>query len=145
MSALPIVELKGGMVLAGSLNIPLIEAFPIAVLGTMFPVPFILLLFKWAVNFFKNVRFIGPFLTKLNEKAHKKAMTLGKFTYISLFIFVAIPLPGTGAWTGSMIASVLGLRIKFSIIVIIFGVLVNAIIMSFAVYGVFDYIITLFK
>lgn len=145
MSALPIVELKGGMVLASSLHIPLIEAFPIAVLGTMFPVPFILLLFQWAVNFFKHIKFIGPFLTKLNQKANEKAMKLGKFTYISLFLFVAIPLPGTGAWTGSMIASVLSLRIKHSIIVIVGGVLVNAIIMSFISYGVLDYIISLFK
>ena len=101
----------------------------------MLPVPFILLFFKFLVKAFKKVKFIGQLLTKLHHHASEKAKTLGKFEYIGLMIFIAIPLPGTGAWTGSMISSVLGLRIKYSLIAIVAGVIESAIIMSILTYA----------
>jgi len=142
---MPVFELRGGIPLALSFGIPLVPAFIISVLGTMLPVPFILVFFKFLVKKFKKVRFIGPILTKLNDKASKKAGTLGKFQYIGLMIFAALPIPGTGAWTSSMAASVLGLRIKYSLIAIFLGVIECAVIMSILAYGLLDYIISVIK
>lgn len=147
ISALPIIELRGSIPLAKLwYDMPLPEAFFVAVLGTMLPVPFILALFKFLVAKFKKVKLIGPFLIWLNDKASKKSEKVEKYKYIyaGLAVFVAIPLPGTGAWSASMISAVLGLRIKHSIIAIFIGVVSCAFIMALFSYGLIDYIISLF-
>ena len=146
ISAMPVVELRGSIPLASLwYNMPLWESFPIAVLGNMLPVPFVLILFKFLVQKFQKVKFIGPILIWLHEKANKKSTKVGgKFKFVALAVFVAIPLPGTGAWTSSMIASVLGLRIKHSIIAIFVGVVACAVIMAVFSYGLLNFVINMF-
>ncbi len=122
MSLLPIVELRGALIYAAAVGIDPMVALPIAVLGNMIPVPFILFLFEKIMEFFSERRFIGPLLRRFWRRAEAKAATIGKYELFGLFCFVAIPIPGTGAWMGTLIATVLKLDRKKAILAILAGV-----------------------
>lgn len=148
ISMLPIVELRGAIPFAAAINtiprITFIEAFPIAVLGNVIPVPFIILFFRYFLKTFRNVKYIGTIFTKVHDKAIKHADKIQKYAYWGLFIFVAIPCPGTGAWTGAVIASVLEMKPRRAFPVIVGGVLTSGLIMGFVSYGLLELITTLF-
>ena len=144
ISMLPIVELRGAIPFAAAINtephITFLEAYPIAVIGNMVPVPFIILFFRYFLKVFRKVKFIGPILLKVHEKASLHADKIQKYAFWGLYIFVAIPCPGTGAWTGAVIASVLEMKLKKAFPTIFIGVVTSGLIMGFISYGLLDII-----
>lgn len=135
ISMLPIVELRVGLPTGMTMGLSFWEAYPISVLGNMLPVPFLILFSKQVVSFLAKKHVCGDFFGKLIRKADEKSKTLGKYELLGLFLFVAVPLPGTGAWTGSLIAAVLRMRLVPALIAIFGGVLGAGVIMGVLSYG----------
>ncbi len=134
ISLLPILELRGGLLAASILGVPWAKAFLICVIGNMLPIPFILLFIKQIFKLLKKVKGLDKIITKLEKKADEKGSKINKSRNIGLFTFVAIPLPGTGAWTGALVATMLDIRMKHSFPVIFIGVITAGIIMSVLTY-----------
>ncbi len=137
VSMLPIFELRGGMIAAKMLDVELIKAFIICYLGNMLPIPFILLLIKQIFKFLRRYKPFEKLITKFEGKAEKNREKIMRGKQWGLFIFVAIPLPGTGGWMGALMASLLDIRFKKALPIIALGVFVAGVIMSLVVYGVF--------
>ena len=131
-SMLPIVELRGALPLAINLfKIPVIKAFAIAFTGNMIPVPFILLLLGPLVRLLSKVATFDRFFKNLFERTRRKSNSMiERYEEIGLLTFVAVPLPGTGAWTGALIAFLFGLDFWKSIVVIGSGVLIAGVIVT---------------
>lgn len=136
VSLLPVLELRGGLIAAALLGIDWTIAFPICVIGNMLPIPFILLFIRKIFNFIKRTNFLhlGKLVTKLDDRALKKSAGVNTASAWGLFILVAIPLPGTGAWTGALVANVLNINIKRSSWIIFLGVIAAGLITSFITY-----------
>lgn len=136
VSLLPILELRGGLIAASILGVPWSIAFPICVIGNMLPIPVILLFIRRIFDFIKRTNFLKmkKLVERLDEKATKKSKGMNSLSLWGLFTFVAIPLPGTGAWTGSLVANVLGVKFKHSFPIIFLGVIGAGLIMSFLAY-----------
>lgn len=139
ISMVPIVELRGAIPVAvgmGMQGTELFWAYVICVLGNMVPVPFIFLFARKILIWGKDKKYIGKFFTFCYNKGEKGGKKLqekaGKGLFIALMLFVGIPLPGTGAWTGTLAASFLDMDFKKSIIAIMCGVLIAGIIMGAA-------------
>ena len=135
VSMVPIVELRGAIPIAESLELNIFLYYPIAILGNMLPVPIIFLFARKVLEWGKDKKIIGKFFTWCLEKGTKGGEKLkqsagNKGIFWALLIFVGIPLPGTGAWTGTLAASFLNLDFKTSISAITLGVLLAGIIMS---------------
>lgn len=136
VSMLPIVELRGGLIAASILHIDFIKAFIICFIGNILPVPFILLLIEKIFYLLKKWKPTKKLVTKIEKKTYKKKDQITKYGYLGLLLFVGIPLPGTGAWTGTLLAVLLNLDKKKSFIFISLGVLLAGIIMSIISYGI---------
>lgn len=134
ISMTPLLELRGGLLAAKFLNVDLRMAFPICVIGNLLPIPFILLFIKKIFNWLKNTRFVKA-INRFEQRLRKKSESILKYETLGLFLFVAIPLPGTGAWTGAGAASLLEMPLKNSIISIFLGVISAGIIMALISYG----------
>jgi len=136
VSMLPIVELRGGLIAAPLLNIPIVKAVVICVIGNLIPIPFILYfitpIFKWL----KKTKLFAPMVQKIEEKSLAKSDKIQKYTFWGLMLFVGVPLPGTGAWTGSLIAVLLGIEPKRAIPPIMLGLLMATAIMCTFTYFV---------
>ncbi|MBO4406530.1 MAG: small multi-drug export protein [Clostridia bacterium] len=145
VAMLPIVELRGAIPYALAMDIPLKIAFPIAILGNMFPVPFILLFFDKAKVWFRNVPLVGKVFAWVDKRAAAKAKGITRLEFLAIILFVAIPLPGTGAWTGSVIATALGMKLRKSIPAVLIGVLIAGLVVSLLSYGLWGYIVSLFQ
>lgn len=137
MAALPVVELRGAVPYGVALDLPLLSVLTVSVIGNMLPVPFIMLfirqIFAWMKTKSKRLRALAE---KLEARAQAKGDILVKYETLGLFILVAIPLPGTGAWTGSLVAALFNLRIRHAVPTIFFGVVTAGLIMSVLSYGV---------
>ena len=140
ISMLPIVELRGAIPVGAGLGLDFWENYALAVLGNILPVPFLILFAKGILEWLSHFDRIGPFFRRIIEKADEKAKKLGKFELAGLFFFVAIPAPGTGAWTGSLIAAILRLRLRGAIIAIVLGVMTSGIIMGILSFGILSFI-----
>lgn len=136
ISMLPIVELRGGIPAGVALGLNFWQVYPISVLGNILPVPVLILFSKQVVSFLAKKKVCGDFFGKLIRKADEKARTFGKYELLALFLFVAIPLPGTGAWTGSLIAAVLRMRLVPAFLAILGGVLTAGVIMGVLSFGI---------
>ena len=137
ISMLPVVELRFGLPfgIAQGLEYPL--ALMAALLGNMAPVPFIIVYIKRIFAWMRmHMPRMNALLTKLEDRAHLKGETVEKYGHWGLLIFVAIPLPGTGAWTGALIAALLNIRTAKAVPVILIGVCIAAAIMTLITYGV---------
>ncbi len=135
ISLLPILELRGGLIAAAILGMPFAVAFPICFVGNILPIPFVLLFFKKIIKWLTKLNnFIGRFARAIERRVLKKSKSLDRGKAVGLLLFVGIPLPGTGAWTGAAIASILEMRIKKSFPIIVIGVLMAGIIMSVITY-----------
>ena len=134
VSMMPILELRGGLIASALFKIPMIKAVIICVIGNLIPIPFILAFITPIFNWLKKTKWIKPKLEKLEEKSMGKSETIQKYEFIGLMLFVGIPLPGTGAWTGALIASLLNIRIKKAFPAIICGVLIATVIMCIISY-----------
>ncbi|CUX48186.1 COG2426 family protein [Clostridium sp. C105KSO13] len=138
ISMVPILELRGGLLAAGPafLDVQKWQAIPICVIGNLLPIPFILLLITKVLDWMKGTKKLKPMVEKLEKKAMSKSANIEKYEFWGLLIFVGIPLPGTGAWTGALIAALLGIRFKKAFFAIALGVLMAAIIMTILSYGI---------
>jgi uncharacterized membrane protein len=136
ISMAPIIELRGGLPYGIALGLDYPAALAAAVLGNMVPVPFIIVyirnVFAWLR---KRSKWWDEKITRLEKKAHLKGRMVRKYSAIGLFILVAIPLPGTGAWTGALVAAVLDMRLKKAIPAIFLGVCIAAAIMTMVTFG----------
>lgn len=135
ISMVPILELRGGLLAASVMNIEIVRAIWICVIGNVIPVPFILLLITPIFNWLKQTKTFRPMVEKLEDRAMSKKDQIEKYQFWGLVLFVGIPLPGTGAWTGSLIAALLGMKFKKAFPAVILGILMATIIMSIVSYG----------
>lgn len=137
---LPIIELRGAIPVAASFKLDPYPAYIICIIGNIFPVPFIFLFATKILNWGKDKPYIGKIFTFFLKKGYKAGASLEKKAGFALFLaltlFVAIPLPGTGAWTGSLAASLLGINRKKGILSVTCGVLIAGIIMMIVSQGV---------
>lgn len=141
LAMVPIIELRGSIPYSVAYGLPTIPSFIICVIGNMIPVPFIFWFARRVLEWGKDKRFIGKFFTWCLVKGEKGGQKLlessDKGIYIALMLFVGIPLPGTGAWTGTLAASFLNLDWKKSVISVMLGVIIAGIIMYLASLGLF--------
>lgn len=141
VSMVPLIELRGAIPYAIGYNLPLLQSYVIAIIGNMLPVPIIYLFARRVLEWGCDKKYIGKFFTwclKKGEAGGKKLQEkAGKGLYWALFIFVGIPLPGTGAWTGTLAASILDMDFKKSVIAVMGGVILAGIIMSIFSLGIF--------
>ena len=142
ISMVPFIELRGAIPYAVGFQLPLLPSYIVAILGNMLPVPFIFLFARKILEWGKNKKITKKFFTFCLEKGNKGGKKLqekaGRNVYFALFLFVGIPLPGTGAWTGTLAASLLNLDFKKSIIAIMGGVVLAGIIMGVISLGIFN-------
>lgn len=143
VSMLPIIELRGAIPLGVFLNMNPWVLLTLALLGNMLPVPFIILCARPVVNFFLKTRLLRPLGNWLEEKVRKNSHKVKKYEAWGLFLFVAIPLPGTGAWTGALLAALMDMRLKTALPSILLGVVVAGLIMIFGS-SIVDFIISAF-
>lgn len=135
ISMVPILELRGGLLAASVMNIEIVRAIWLCVIGNIIPVPFILLLITPIFNWLKQTDTFRPMVEKLENRAMSKKDQIEKYQFWGLVLFVGIPLPGTGAWTGSLIASLLGMKFKKAFPAVILGIIMATVIMSIVSYG----------
>ncbi len=144
VSMVPLVELRGAIPIAVGLELPKLISFIVAIVGNMLPVPIIYLFARKVLEWGKDKKYIGKFFTwcliKGEKGGRKLQATAGKGLYWALFVFVAIPLPGTGAWTGTLAASILDLDFKKTTLAVMAGVLVAGAIMMAISFGLFEVI-----
>ncbi len=142
ISMVPLIELRGAIPYAVGFQLPLLPSYMVAILGNMLPVPFIFLFARKILEWGKDKKFTKKFFTFCLEKGNKGGKKLqekaGRNVYFALFLFVGIPLPGTGAWTGTLAASLLNLDFKKSVIAIMGGVVLAGIIMGVISLGIFN-------
>ncbi len=144
ISMFPIVELRGAIPIGVGLGLDLWKIFAVSILGNTIPVPFIILFIRPIIEYMAKTKRFSKFAGWLTDRAMSKSDQIVKYKKIGLFIFVAIPLPGTGAWTGSLIAGLLDMRLKDAVPMIFAGVITAGIIMLFISYGLGAIILNLF-
>ncbi len=147
ISMIPILELRGGLIAASILGIPMWEAIGVCVLGNILPIPFILLFIEKILNWMEGCKIGWMRKLALWLKARgtgKKADKIRKVEFLGLLLFVGIPLPGTGAWTGSLIASLLHVSRKKSVPAIFLGLILATVIMCIVSYGGLQWLANLF-
>ena len=136
ISMIPVIELRGAIPIGVGLGLSHVEAMGISIIGNMMPVPFIILfirpIFRWMT---KKSEKLGRLAERLQAKAEGKWDRIHRFQFFALTLFVAIPLPGTGAWTGALVAAVLDMRLKKAIPAIFLGVCIAAAIMTMVTFG----------
>ncbi|MDD5987528.1 MAG: small multi-drug export protein [Eubacteriales bacterium] len=136
ISMLPIVELRGAIPFGVSMDLPIFVTFLLGVAGNMVPVPFIILFLRCIFDWMRKNPRTEKWVDKLEKKAHLNGQKVQKYRRLGLYILVAIPLPGTGAWTGSLVASVLNIRLRDALPVITLGVITAGVLMICISYGV---------
>lgn len=135
ISMIPILELRGGLIAASLLEVPITTAVPLCIVGNIIPIPFILLFIKQIFKWLKKVSFFKKIIEKLEARAMSKSDSIKRYEFWGLVLFVGIPLPGTGAWTGSLIAALLEIDFKKAILAELLGIAIATIIMSIVSYG----------
>lgn len=141
ISLMPILELRGGLIASALLHLNIVRAFIICFIGNIIPIPFILWLITPIFDWLKRTKLFRGIVLKLENKAMSKKDKIEKLQYIGLMLFVGIPLPGTGAWTGCLIAALLDMDKKKSMLYAILGVIMAGIIMLIFSYGILDNIV----
>ena len=137
VSMIPIIELRGGVPFGVALGLEVQQAFAAAVIGNLIPVPFIMLFVRRVFLFIRrHIPKLGHLVERLEQKAWAKSDKVQKYELWGLLLFVAIPLPGTGAWTGSLIAALLDMRLRRAVPVIVLGVFIAGAIVTSLTYGV---------
>ena len=137
ISLLPVLELRGGMIAARLMEMDFLKAFLICYVGNMLPIPFIILFIRKIFAFLRRFKFFANIIERLEKKTDKNKDKVLKYEAWGLLLFVAIPLPGTGGWTGALMAALLDIRMKKSLPIIAIGVLIAGFIMSGLTYGLF--------
>ncbi|MDE6635053.1 MAG: small multi-drug export protein [Lachnospiraceae bacterium] len=134
ISMVPLIELRGALPVAVAMELPTVPSFVLCIIGNMIPVPFIFFFARKVLEWGADKKYIGKFFTFCLEKGHKGGEKLkekaGKGLFLALLLFVGIPLPGTGAWTGTLAASILDMDFKKSVIAVVAGVLLAGVIIG---------------
>ncbi len=137
ISMVPVIELRGAIPVGLSLGVPYWAVFATALFGNLLPVPILILfttqVFGWLR---KKSPLLERFVSRMERKAEAKRELVDRYKFLGLFILVAIPLPGTGAWTGSLVSAVFGIDLKHAMPAIALGVLTAGIVVSLISYGV---------
>ena len=142
ISLCPILELRGGLIAASILDIDMWRAIPICIVGNILPIPFILIFIEKIFEWLKNTKLV-KMINKLEEKAEKGASKIMEHKTWGLLLFVGIPLPGTGAWTGSLVAALFHFKLKDACLSILGGIVLATIIMCVVSYGI-PFVVSLF-
>ena len=124
----PVIELRGAIPVGVAAGLPPAVACVTAILGNLVPVPFIMLLVRRIFDWLRDTRFFGPKITWLERRAHLKGRLVRKYRLLGLVILVGIPLPGTGAWTGALVAALLDIRMRHALPAIVLGLVMAALI-----------------
>ena len=135
ISMIPILELRGGLIVSKLLEVPITTAIPICIIGNIIPIPFILLFIKQIFKWMKKIKIFRGLVEKLESKAMSKSDNIKRYEFWGLVLFVGIPLPGTGAWTGSLIAALLDVDFKKAVLAELLGIAIATVIMSIFSYG----------
>ncbi len=136
MSMVPVIELRGAVPFGVGMDLPLLPVLIVSVVGNMLPVPFIALFIRRIFAFLRRRSLrLDALVSKIEDRARKKARRIKKYETLGLFILVAIPLPGTGAWTGALVGALLNIRLKWLLPAIFGGVVTAGVIMSILTYG----------
>lgn len=131
ISALPILELRGGILAGiGIFQLPWYQVLSLAIIGNLIPVPFLLLFFRALVKCIRRVRLWERLLSPLLHHTERHTAAIEKYERIGLMVFVAVPLPWTGAWTGAMAASLLGMKFRRAFFSIMAGVIISGVIVT---------------
>lgn len=136
VSLMPLLECRGGIVVGRLLGMSLTSTIIVSVIGNVLPIPFILLFIKQIFKWLRPTKLFGPIVQKLEKRAMNKSSALDKGEFLGLMLFVGIPLPGTGAWTGALIASLFNIDIKKASVAILIGVAMATTIVSLIMYGI---------
>ncbi len=136
MAMVPVVELRGAIPAGIAAGLPPAAAFAAAVLGNLVPVPFIILLSRRVFDRLRRTRTLGPWILRIERRTHLKGRIVRKYRLMGLVIFVAIPLPGTGAWTGALIAALLDIRLRHALPALLAGVLAAGVLVTLLTLGV---------
>ena len=141
-SMLPVIELRGSIPMAFAFGISWWEAYLISAIGNIFPVPFILLLINVIIKWLAKSKFklLNKFANFLLSKVEKNRAKIEKYSFWGLCLFVAIPLPATGAWTGALVAGVIGMKSWKAFLSTMFGVMIAGAIVTLIVYGGFGFL-----
>ena len=140
ISMVPVVELRGAIPIGIALGVPWYRVFLLSVIGNLIPVPFILILIDKVLILMKRIRYLDRFALWLEEKAEKNKEKITKYAVFGLLLFVGIPLPGTGAWTGALVASLLHMKKSRAMISIVGGVLLAGALVTLISYGVLGFL-----
>lgn len=142
ISMVPLIELRGAIPYAVGFHLPMVQSYIICILGNMVLMPFIFLFARRILEWGKDKKYIGKFFTFCLEKGHKGGEALkqkaGRGLFWALLLFVGIPLPGTGAWTGTLAASILDMDFKTSMAAVLGGVILAGVIMGLVSSGLFS-------
>ena len=143
ISFLPILELRGGLIAATLLNVEPVVAYIISIIGNVLPVPFILLFIKKIIEWMgkSKIKLFKKTVNFLHKKVEKNKESIEKYGYVGLFLFVGVPLPGTGAWTGCLGAALLDMDRKKSFACVLCGIIMASVIMMIISYGLLGRII----
>ena len=136
VSMVPVLELRGAIPMGVAAGLTAAEAFWAAVLGNLLPVPFIILLIRRIFDWLRDTPWMGGRIEALERRAHLKGRVVQKYSTLGLVILVAIPLPGTGAWTGALVAAILGIRLSRALPAIALGVVIAGVIITGVTLGV---------
>ena len=135
ISMIPILELRGGLIVASLLKVPITTAIPLCVAGNILPIPFILLFIKQIFKWMKKVKCFRGLIERIENRAMSKSDSIKKYEFWGLVIFVGIPLPGTGEWNGSLIAALLDIDFKKAVLAELLGIVMATVIMAIFSYG----------
>ena len=141
ISVLPVLELRGGLIAAKLLDMNIIRAFIVCYLGNMLPIPFILLFLRKIFDWMRKSKRLGKIVGKLEHKAEKHRKTIDKYGAWGLLVLVAIPLPGTGGWTGALVAEIMDIKFKKALPIIALGVLIAGFVVGALFYGLLGNVI----
>lgn len=136
ISMVPFIELRGGIIVGLALELPWYEVFPICFAGNILPIPFVIMFGRKLLDWFGNTRLFGRFVTKYKRKLAEKSKKVKKYGPFGLALFVGIPVPGTGAWSGALLAVLLNLRLKLAVPAILAGLLLAGTIITLGTSGV---------
>lgn len=141
VSMVPVIELRGGIPFGMAQGLEPVAAFFASIIGNMIPVPFIVVYIRRIFHWMRrHMPRLNHLVDKLEEKAHLKGATVTKYKYLGLCIFVAIPLPGTGAWTGALVAAFLDMPLRKALPSIFLGVIIAGIVVTLVSTGVFAFL-----
>ena len=140
LSMVPVLELRAAIPIGATLGLEWVANYLICVIGNMIPVPIILLFVRHVLEWMKKIPRLDKIALCVENKAQKNTPKVQKYASLGLLIFVARPLPGTGAWTGALVAAMLDMRMKYAIPSIFCGVLIAGLIMSLASYGLVSFL-----